>query len=595
MQFSTLKEVRTTKDTVNVFGGYNHNIAIADGELYDMKNMSSTNYPVLSPRQKRSTYKTCRANGIIAKDKLCYVDGTSLYVGNDRVNGLTLSDTTKQIVSMGAYIVIFPDKAYVNTQDITDYGYLEVHNTTSGTVTYSMCNIDGDAYSDPTIDTKPPEKPNNMDLWIDTSKKPNALMQWSEVQQMWVSIATSYVKIACNGIADGLNTQDAVKISGIKSSLTQLASLEGQTSILWKVHKGSGTDYIVVQGIINTVSTQTTPLTVERTLPLMDYVTESNNRLWGCRYGLNKDGEQVNEIYSSKLGDFRNWNYFSGTSADSYVASCGTDGAFTGAISFLGYPLFFKENCIHKVFGNYPSNYQIKPTSCYGVMKGASNSLTICNDILMYKSRDGICVYDGSLPSIVSTALGDIKYSDAYAGYVGNKYYISMLMDSDNTWHLFAFDTQKKMWHKEDNLRVDMFCSYNGELYYIDHDTKHIRTILGTVGDIDEEDVEWNATTSIIGLKRTEGRYTVASPNKKYIGQMLVRMSMDVGAEANFFIQYDSQGEWTNIAHLIGTSLRSFFVPIRPRRCDHFRIRIEGTGNVNIYSYTKIVEQGSDY
>lgn len=595
MKFSKLQEVRTTKDTVNVFGGYNHNIAIGEGEMYDMKNLSSTNYPVLSPRAKRSTYKACTANGIIAKDKLCYVDGTSLYVGNDRVNGLTLSDTTKQIVSMGAYIVIFPDKAYVNTQNISDFGYLEVHNTTSGEVTYSMCNIDGEEYRNPTISDRPPDNPSNMALWIDKSKKPNALMQWSELQQMWVSIATSYVKISANGIADGLNVQDAVKISGINSDLTQLASLEGQTSILWGVHKESGNDYIIVTGIINEVAHQYSTLTIERLMPIMDYVTESNNRLWGCRYGLNRDGVQVNEIYSSKLGDFKNWNYFSGTAADSYVASCGTDGAFTGAISFLGYPLFFKENCIHKVFGNYPSNYQIKPTSCYGVMKGASDSLAICNDILMYKSRDGICVYDGSLPSIVSKALGDIRYTDAIAGYGDNKYYISMLSEADNEWHLFAFDTQKKMWHKEDNLRVDSFCSYNGELYFIDHATKHIRTILGTLGDLDEEVTEWSAETSEIGLKRTEGRYTVASPGKKYIGQMLVRMSMDIGAEATFHIQYDSQGEWTEIAHLVGTSLRSFFVPIRPRRCDHFKLRIEGMGNVKIYSYTKIIEQGSDY
>ena len=40
-------------------------------------------------------------------------------------------------------------------------------------------------------------------------------------------------------------------------------------------------------------------------------------------------GEAVNEIYASKLGDFRNWRCFEGLSTDSYAAARGSDGAFT--------------------------------------------------------------------------------------------------------------------------------------------------------------------------------------------------------------------------------------------------------------------------
>ena len=107
---------------------------------------------------------------------------------------------------------------------------------------------------------------------------------------------------------------------------------------------GKGDDYIVVIGILDTTQTISNSITIERRMPSMDFVTESENRLWGCRYGTANNGEVVNEIYSSKLGDFKNWNCFMGLSTDSYVASCGTDGQFTGAITHLGYPLFFKEN-----------------------------------------------------------------------------------------------------------------------------------------------------------------------------------------------------------------------------------------------------------
>ena len=74
----------------------------------------------------------------------------------------------------------------------------------------------------------------------------------------------------------------------------------------------------------------------------MDFVIESGNRLWGCRYGKALNGETVNEIYASKLGDFRNWYCFAGISTDSYTASVGTDGAFTGAVTYMGRPIFFK-------------------------------------------------------------------------------------------------------------------------------------------------------------------------------------------------------------------------------------------------------------
>ena len=56
----------------------------------------------------------------------------------------------------------------------------------------------------------------------------------------------------------------------------------------------------------------------------------------------------VNELYACKLGDFKNWNCFLGISTDSYVASVGTDGPWTGAVTYLGNPIFFKETCLHK-------------------------------------------------------------------------------------------------------------------------------------------------------------------------------------------------------------------------------------------------------
>ena len=34
------------------FGGYNHRLSAGDGEIYDMENMTSDFFPLLSPRKK---------------------------------------------------------------------------------------------------------------------------------------------------------------------------------------------------------------------------------------------------------------------------------------------------------------------------------------------------------------------------------------------------------------------------------------------------------------------------------------------------------------------------------------------------------------
>ena len=583
MKYPTLTEQPTSREMIDEFRGYNHNLRIGDNEFYDMKNMTSTHYPVMSPRGNRGVYASpANPQGMIAKDTLCYVDGSN-FVMDEYVIDMGLStaeeDCPKKLISMGAYVIILPDKKYINTADITDYGNIEASFETTTDVTFTLCKLDGNDYTVQFTQASEPANPENTDLWIDTSSSPHTLKQWSESNGMWVSIATTYIKISSSGIGSAFNQYDGVSISGILSE--DLQDLNSSTIIYAR-----DTDYIVVVGILDTVTTQDAAagsVKIERKMPKMDFVIESENRLWGCRYGVSNSGEVVNEIYACKLGDFKNWNCFMGISTDSYAASVGTDGQFTGAVTHLGYPLFFKENCLHKVYGNYPANYQIQTTACRGVQKGCSGSLAIVNEVLYYKSRQSVCAYDGSLPEEISNALGDEIYGNAVACAHGNKYYVSM-SDVYGIYHLFVYDASKGMWHKEDNTRVDAFCSCRGELYFVDHADKKIKTVLGS-GTKDSSSVEWMVESGVIGTY---------SPDKKYISRLTVRMSLALGSVVRFYAQYDSGGDFEPLFTMTGTSLKSFTVPIRPKRCDHMRLRIEGQGDAKIFSIAKTIEQGSD-
>ena len=583
MEYPTLNVKQKSRQMSDAFLGYNHNLRIGDNEFYDMKNMTSDYYPVLAPRGRRGVYVgSGRVNGIIAKDKLCYVDGSAFVIGEDRIE-MGLSDSTKDLLSMGAYVIIMPDRKYINTikkGDEYEQGDIdEVHETTKD-VKFTLCTLTGGDYDIEGIDSAvAPADPEDGQLWIDTSTTPNTLKKYSTSNALWVSIATTYIKISSEGIGKNLKQYDGVKLSGI--TIEELKGLNGAHA-LW----GCDEDEIIVTGILDKVTTQKVAdgkITVSRKMPVMDFIIESNNRLWGCRYGTNDNGDVVNEIYACKQGDFKNWNCFMNLSTDSYTASCGTDGQFTGAITHLGYPLFFKENCVHKVYGDYPANYRIQHTPCRGVQRGSHRSLAIVNETLYYKAGNAVCAYDGSLPVEMSSALGDVKYSDAVAGAHGNKYYIDM-KTADGTYHLFVYDTAKGMWHKQDNLRADCFCSFLNEMYAIDHDSKHIITMLGS-GTKDSKKVPWMVETGLVGM---------SMPDMKYISRLLMRMSLDVGSEVEVSIQYDSMGDWEQVCQMTVTSLRSFSVPVRLRRCDHFRIRIEGEGDGRIYSITKTIEQGSD-
>ena len=599
MKYPYLSELRTSRKMIDVFGGYNHNLRIGDGEFYDMTNLSSADYPVLSPRHARGFISRPTApQGMIAKDILCHVDGGDFIIGDKRIPmGLSIDVdingrlVPKKLVSMGAYVIILPDKKYINTADDTDYGPIEKTHLTTSKIMFSISKADGTAHSDLAIQPTEPQNPNNLTMWLDNSTVPNVLKQYSATSQMWISIASTYIKISATGIGRDFAEGDGVTISGITNPA--LADLNSTMII-----QARGDDFIVVTGIIDQLITQETPICVSRWMPDFDFIIESKNRLWGCKYGYAYMGkaydtatgeivdqwseDPVNEIYACKLGDFRNWNCFNGISTDSYAVTVGTDGEFTGAITYLGNPLFFKETCMHKVYGD-SMPFGVQDTACRGVQTGCSESLAIVNETLYYKSRSGVCAYDGSLPVEISSALGDISYSDAVAGQLGNKYYISMLSE-DLKYNLFVFDTLRGLWHREDNTSAMQFCNFRGDLYYIDFKDLMIKTVLGT-GELDETSIKWEAVTGVLGTE---------SPDKKYISRIDVRMKIPMGSRVMFFVEYDSDGNWQYLFTMTGMNLKSFPVPIRPLRCDHLRLKIVGEGDAKIYSICQTLEQGSD-
>lgn len=586
MYFPIFNEVIRNREITNVFGGYSHKLSCVEGQFYDMKNMTSKYFPMLSPRKSRDiTAVLSKPQGIIDKKDLWWIDDGKLYRNGTEIplsEGL-LVDSPKNMVKMGAYIVIFPDKVWVKVDNdgVAEHGKLEnFYGIAVGEkVTFSIADQSGNVITWHDSEHYKENPPKDGDYQLSVSESGKAFLKvYSATTSIWMSVTSTFMQISADGIGKGFEADDGVKITcdSNKGSFGNIfVNDEGDGKYSVNTYIVARTDdSITIPGIYYDAETERTDilLEIERKVPSMSYVTECYNRLWGC----SDDGH---EIYCSKLGDVRNWNSFRGNATDSWAATIGSDGVFTGAITYGGYPMFFKEDSFIKIAVSSMGAHQTKETACRGVQKGSGNSLSILNEVLYYKSASCICAYNGGLPYSISDDLGDDRYYDAVAGSVGDSYYISMRGD-DGKYGLFVFDVKNGIWCKEDDTQAIRFCRHSDKLYFIDSEGN-----LTSVDGTNEGAFDWFVESGVIGY---------SSPDNKYVAKINVRLTLELGTNVDFYLQYDSSGEWVHLFNMSGKGTRSFAVPIIPRRCDHFKYRIVGKGDCKIHSVTKTIEEGSE-
>jgi hypothetical protein len=617
MYYPRLQELERYRDMTSVFGGYNHQLTCGDGQFYDMQNMTSSYYPILSPRKERGIIKALKnPQGILDKEDMYWIDDKVLYKNGKTVElkNVSFNDKVpKTMTKMGAYVVVLPDKIWFNAETL-ECGYMENRVEVLGdyTLMYSLCKADGSFIEWKSEDYYKENTPKNGDYMLTINSSGGmSLKVYSSATGIWNTEATTYIQISAPGIGVGFEKDDGVKITA--SSNKRLANVlinkekDGRYSVNTTIIDRTNNS-IIIPGILSLVadtedeeSSLTEELVdlleeegveppnpnaveviVERLVPDMEYITECGNRLWGG----STDGH---EVYCCKLGDVKNWNSFNGISTDSWAATVGSDGKFTGAVTYLGYPMLFKEDSFIKIAISTTGGHQTKETVCRGVQKGSGASLVVLNETLFYKSSGCICGYNGSLPFSISDELGADKYCDAVAGAFGDKYYISM-RGSDGKYDMFVYDIKNGLWCREDDTRALFFCRHNDELCFVNGSDFKLYSVGGTIPySFDESGKEkpsaWFAESGAIGY---------SSPDNKYVARITIRISLEVGTNVDFYLQYDSCGEWEHKFNMSGTGTRTFSIPIIPRRCDHFKYRIVGKGDCKIHSITKTIEEGSD-
>lgn len=562
------------------FRGLNLSQGIGDGEWAWMQNMDTREYPAVARRQKRVHVATLnKPNGLCATDRLCFVDGVKFYY-----NGFyygDVEDSEKTLVPMGAKIAIFPDKKLFDTTTLS-FTDMEQKNVSSGTVRVTLAKGDGTPYGEYTEGGTAPENPENGQLWLDTSGDAPVMKTWSEAQGLWVAEATTYVLVSATGLGQGLKALDGVTVSGLE---------EGGLNGDW-ILTDAGPDYILFTGILQKTLTQTGEVRVERTCPEMDFVVEKDNRLWGC-------SSADHEIYCCKLGDPTNWRAYQGVATDSYAVTVGTPGPFTGAAVSGSAVIFFKENCLHRVYGTQPSNFTVYVDNLRGVQQGCHKSAVRVNEYLYYKSVFDVCVYADSEVAGISAALGTESYKNAVAGVCGSRLYLSM-EDQEGAWQLLVYDTAAGVWTREDGTHALGFASCLTETFMLRADGELYALLPGEynkdffmVGsdytvyaqEETDEEVSWELRT---------GEILRELPDHKYIGKIQLYLELDPGARAEVALRRDG-GAWEKVQELSGGDQRRCTLPIYPRRCDRMEIRLTGVGHARLVNWSKYVGYGSEH
>ena len=605
--------VKNTRDLLRAFGGLNETYGCTEAEYSGGMNFSARDFPALSTRlPRRRLQELAGLNGMYHLNGLLTVCGRDLVYTPDEAPAQpvtvknSVADSRKTMVGIGTKILIFPDKVAFDTADGSAAPLGAAWEAGSLSVSFAPCDASGNTYEVKDKGTKEPEHPQDGQLFLKLNEpdKPysaeNTLEVYSEASGNWTVIPLDYCLVTAEGIGAEFRVWDTVTLTGTGAEQAgQWAGLDGdrivygvtETTLRLRadpggehfygrlVHNGSSVVWVSMDGTQREEYFPAEGVKVERRVPDLEYLTECDNRVWGC-------SSSENVIYACKLGDPTNWFSYRGIAADSYAVTVGSDGAFTGAATCMGYALFFKENTLHKLYGSKPSDFQLTSLRCRGVAKNAARSLCVLNETLYYLSPDGVMAWDGSIPAKVSGALDASRLAhvqSAVGGALDGRYYlhISRTAGTQGQTRLLVYDTERGLWHEEDVCSCDM-ASTGGQLYLWDGQA------LWAADPSRESD--WQSTEGVeqqVSFELVTGDIGQDGAEQRYLSRLTLRLDAACASTVEVALSYDG-GPWETVASLTAREARrSYDLPLVPRRHSTLRLRLRGKGQITLRSLAK--------
>jgi len=540
-----------TRQTQVRFGGYNHTKHAKDGDIYDMKNITAEHYPLIAPREKRDICTTACSGTldlIGVSDKFyCISEGLS-YNGTWYSEGfiffydgrnITGTKKIKMVGDTGNYLFLLPDEKFENPKCYvknTDSHKSPKYNVKLVQRSYQV----GTANSTITL--------NYIVLWNSGGSN---YISTRALQMYHFSISTKvFIYIELN---------DGRVIKKVKTITKQSEVSDGYGNAMYK------TEFAEVEEW-GCGSYEVRVIYIMSDMPYLDHICGADNRIWGC---------DDKNIYCSAFGKPMEWfNYeasAAGNVADNSWSIEPFDGGgdFTGCTVYRGTPIFFKENMVYEIYGDNPSNFRLQTYKVPGVAKGSHKSLQVIKDVLYYLSPEGVMRYSGGIVDNLSTQFNQ-QLEEGVGGNDGLRYYLSA--KADGVYKLFVYDLERRIWTVEDSTQVLDFALYNRRLYMLNGSHQLMCINPGTHSSPISKTGDEAVPEAVIEFADCY----MDTVDKKAISKIFARFSVEDGGAFEILIRYDSSGEWKSVKKITASSQKTYTLPIIPKRCDHFKIKIIG-------------------
>ena len=617
-----IKETPKSRTFIRTFGGYNQTPLAKENQMFDGYNFSTHAFPSLAVRKKRGVVNYFNDDTIVAalgdadeKFLLIHVqedEVLSLYANGAKedeyspiaVVGEPVKGADYKLIRMGTKVLIYPcGKVYDTVTGIVEE-YCQKYTVDNYTITNvykqnnEYCTVcegrenakDGGYYFDTDF--------NETNGWSVKFYKKD-----EEEPEGYLGIDEESICLKITLEPDFFGDPENIKINANLDTMVdgvfELKKDYGKTAFC---SNNNGKMEIIISGYMSFPETEVrkgrglgtlgnlVTLNFDAKDKKIDFIVECQNRLWGCR----SDGN-INEIFCTALGSYNNWSLSDNVddilSADSaWIATVGSPGKFTGAAVVDNTPIFFKENVIHKVYPSSQGAHQIHMITARGVQLGSHKSIARVGEYLYYKTNWDVVCFDGNTINTVSTELGEKKYVSAVGGSDGTNY-IMYCEDTTGEGVIFVYDTRKCIWHKELGVRN-----------VSTQESEKIRFILSGVNSCEfltrnsvisrnGGDTEWYGEN--ISFMFESGNIGMDTPDQKFLCRLDVRLKIAFETSLGIYIQYDSDGVWHQVSRLYGINERpkTECFSIIPQRCDHFKYKLVGTGQITLYGLSKIFEE----
>lgn len=319
-------------------------------------------------------------------------------------------------------------------------------------------------------------------------------------------------------------------------------------------------------------------ISIPPTMPDLKYATVHLSRVFGV------DDDRV---YASGYNDYANWNLDTVDEYNEANAWCSPSqantkagGNFTGITSYQNHIICFKRDFMHEIY-NTKNPFRLQDIYAEGCID--NRTIQDVDGKLIFVSEDDVKIYTGSNPRIIGYNLNMSQYAYAVSGTDNRNYYL-YCEDTSGKMYLYVYDTFTDLWSEQSiDSKVLSFAHNKNGMYMLCTDGNVYKM------DTGEHAHNWSFETDLITNKTVDIKHI-----KKL--QMLVELANS--SNMKVYILYDDEEFNASTSHLVYTSKKSGKFPIRvkPRKTANygFKLHFEGSGYMKLYELEIFVEAGGD-